>query len=202
MAASVSLPLSLNLKDDKYVVILRGPQHSGKSTLAASLFREAGPDVSVVVSADDHFTSFDPERKAQVYNFRAEDLSAAHSDCFARFTGALKAKKRLVIVDNVNAEPAHFMKYVAAAEKTAPPYRVLFVEFHCQDVKLLQSREKTQTPRHSVPDYVIERSIAQLAQGARPEGVMVVDCNLGEDVQAVSTKRRCVTLAETQPEPR
>ena len=97
----------------KQVFILQGPQGSGKST-----FTKGHPH-AVVCSADAFFMGSDG-----VYHFTAGKLDAVHQWCLRRFVELLTAKedphgppsRKLVIVDNTNAQRWEMSTYVQLAK--------------------------------------------------------------------------------------
>lgn len=94
------------------VIILRGISCSGKTTLARQL-RSVHEGAVHIFSADDYFLD-----DSGHYNFRASQLSEAHSLCLYRFLNAVRSSDPtdLIIVDNTNLQVFEVAPYYAGAE--------------------------------------------------------------------------------------
>lgn len=187
----------LNLKDHKYVIIMQGPQYSGKSTLAGKIKTVAGQGMCEVVSADDHFTTINADGMAS-YKFVGSELPAAHHECFSHFCKAIVDGKRLIVVDNTNADYLNYVRTARLATRAA--YKIIVIQLVCENVQLLIQRGWRSL--HSVPDFAIERTIKSIQEPKLEDsGVVKITGFLGEDIAVNSKKPRFVTLT-SNPIPR
>ena len=105
----------------KTVIIMRGISGSGKSTRAKELAAAHDEFAVSICSADDFFM------RNGVYEFRRQDLAAAHAQCLRDFVNALWEGVPLVIVDNTNTRISEFQPYARVALMAG--YEVRFEEF-------------------------------------------------------------------------
>lgn len=92
--------------EEKTVIIMRGVPGSGKSTYARQYFPRA-----FLVSADLYHTD-----ELGNYNWKGENVAAAHSWAKKQFKEALERGEALVLVDNTNTEWWEMEPYYDMAE--------------------------------------------------------------------------------------
>lgn len=93
----------------------------------------------VICEADDWFID-----KNGKYTFDNKKLGHAHTYCMNKFDAALKAKRSLVIVSNVNCETKHLKYYLDNAKENG--YKVFSI--------VIENRNNTKSV-HNVPDSSI-----------------------------------------------
>ena len=121
----------------KKVIILRGTQNSGKSTVA-KMFGEN----SIICCADDYFTD-----NWGNYNFDPNLLGVAHRKCQEKFINALNDSDiDTIVVSNTNAKQKDFQFYIDEAEKHDIIVFSLVVE-----------RRHNNLNNHNVPQEAIDR---------------------------------------------
>jgi predicted kinase len=106
------------------LIILRGPQGCGKTTLALHLqqLMAGGPEEVIHLEADQWHTDSQGN-----YRFDKSKVKEAHDACFEMAKLGL-SKGCTVIVSNVFAETWQFEQYIAAAEELDIPSFVMLVE--------------------------------------------------------------------------
>jgi hypothetical protein len=92
--------------NSRTVILMRGVQGSGKSTLVNAIQQRHGKDDTVVCSADDFFTT------ARAYVYDSAKVEMAHEECKQAMTTAMVAQKSLIIVDNTHANIVDVAKYM------------------------------------------------------------------------------------------
>lgn len=106
----------------KILYIMRGLPGSGKSTMAQAIAKAetlAGKSVKIA-SAD--FYHYDETRN---YNFKVENLAAAHEQCRKTCEDAMRHGTDIVILDNTNIKKMDYQIYLYLAEQYK--YTVQFV---------------------------------------------------------------------------
>lgn len=122
---------------NKRIIILRGTQNSGKSTVA-KLFGEN----SIICCADDYFTD-----NWGNYNFDPNLLGVAHRICREKFINALDDPDiDTIVVANTNATQKDFQFYIDSAEQHGNMVFSLVVE-----------RRHNNLNNHNVPPEAIDR---------------------------------------------
>jgi RNase adaptor protein for sRNA GlmZ degradation len=129
------------------VVILRGVSGSGKSTVA-KLYEELG---FYIASADKYFWTIDHR-----YVFDATKLQEAHDYCFAMFKMHLLEEHGNVVVDNTNTTEREIKRYVDYANERGHRLISLVVEKRHDNYSI-----------HDVPDAVVKKQAARLAQSIK-----------------------------------
>ena len=124
----------------KTVIILRSTSGAGKSTFAEYITSLKSENYTIVC-ADDYFV----DSKGN-YNFNAQDLGKAHSECRQKFLNALSIGTELVVVANTNSKPSEFEFYEEAAKEF--DYQVFFI--------VLEKRHNNNN-LHNCPQSSIER---------------------------------------------
>lgn len=109
------------------VIIMRGPSGSGKTTLAEKIYNNFEGMNKKILSADNYHIDVDGN-----YNWKPENIKAAHLDCYSKFLMAcgisyqlnqddgIRGRKEepcLIMVDNTNIKQWEFEKYVAIAKQ-------------------------------------------------------------------------------------
>ena len=130
--------------EPKTVLIMRGIQGSGKSTMAKLLCRPFGLN-GKIHSTDSYF--YDEQMN---YRFNPTKLPEYRAKNLAAFEKSLKGGLEMVICDNVNARHAYYAEYVALAKKYG--YRVAIVTMPHPTTDEAVGRNK-----HGVPHEAIER---------------------------------------------
>lgn len=129
------------------VIILQGLPGSGKSSFADT-------QDALVCSADSyHMTD-------KGYEFRPENQTLAHKECFKKFANAIYAKSPYIIVDNTNTTIYEVLPYIVLAR--AFDYDVTLRRFNCSKVTS-HSRNI-----HDVPFDVITKMDINLCQFKLP----------------------------------
>lgn len=100
----------------KKLVIMRGAPGSGKSTYVKQNYPNA-----VVCSADFYHTDENGN-----YNWRPENVAAAHASCQANCSHAMAESQEVVVVDNTNTRLKEMQPYLKLAETLG--YEVVVVQ--------------------------------------------------------------------------
>jgi predicted ABC-type ATPase len=126
----------------KKVVIMRGLQGSGKTTMAELLVGENG----VIHSTDDYFVVNGK------YFFDRTKLIENHAKNFAAFCESLKIGIPMVICDNTNARVEHFQHYMQAAEKAG--YMVSIMTMLHPTPEIAAERTVHNVPLHTIQNVL------------------------------------------------
>ncbi len=94
---------------NKQMIIMSAVSGMGKSTYAKSLTKDHPS--AIILSADDYHINTDG-----VYDWKIENLSAAHLDCKIRTKAAIEAEIELIIIDNTNISPVDAAWYYEEAK--------------------------------------------------------------------------------------
>lgn len=118
---------------------MRGLSGSGKSTKINALLKKYGGDEDHIFSADNYWIQqtldrrrkgeeVSPEDELEEYrqNWSRERLGAAHGWNIKNFQAAIDLGISPIIVDNTNAKPFDFQKYIEYADKAG--YKIVFEE--------------------------------------------------------------------------
>jgi hypothetical protein len=153
----------------KKAIILSGISGSGKSKYAVDymryqypsvvepveLFESLGMGAGRIVSADSHFLNDNGE-----YLFKPEELTLAHSECFAAYLfHLLNGNGSDVIVDNTNLSEIEIAPYMLAA--TTFGYEPEVRTFVCESGQ--QVKECAARNSHGLPLSAVERQWKKLS---------------------------------------
>lgn len=120
----------------KTLIIVRGAQGSGKSTVAGAL-GDAFPQ-------GEHYEADQYWMKDGEYKFNLAELGYAHDWCHMQVSAALKSGVSTVIVANTFTKVWEFAEYI----REAMSYGYAIQVIHCQS---------TYTDIHNVPTDVVKR---------------------------------------------
>lgn len=134
----------------KTLLLLRGVQGCGKTTLAETLVELGKPD-AVCYCADDYFYRQSDLTGRVEYLFDPDKLHYAHKQCFASTKAAMADGKGLVMVHNT---------FSRASELT--PYIKLAQEFQYRPVSIVVENRHGSKDVHNVPQEVREEFASRI----------------------------------------
>lgn len=129
------------------MVILRGLQGSGKTTLAAKLATEAkaAGKTAVICTADDFFNV---EGR---YQFDASKLGQAHHECRRRARAACEARTDLVAIANTNLSTQERKPYLEMATEFGYVAEIAMVgDFSPEFAEVCAARNLHNVPREKI----------------------------------------------------
>lgn len=142
------------------LVIIRGPQGSGKTTFAKTAFVQyPDPKGFVVIEADDYFT------KGNNYKFDASKISDAHRYCKTTVENCLlhgheeNPPKNKVIVSNTFIMNEHVIPYIAFCNNNNIPFHVFRID------------ETRFQNRHGVDQKIVKQKIDEFNTQRLPGGL-------------------------------
>lgn len=131
----------------KKLVIFRGPSGSGKTTAAEAYTKANGGSF---FEADSFFVTANG-----VYEFDAQKLGRAHSDCQRRVREAMQRGDETVVVSNTSMTKWELNPYLAMAAELGYEVKVFRIK-QPWDAEVFAARNK-----HSVPVFVVQRQISK-----------------------------------------
>ena len=110
-------------EQQKTLVLLRGVQGSGKTSLARTITSFVDTKNKIMFAADDFFYQADGS-----YVFDIDKLHTAHKVCFEATVQTLDLGEPLVVVHNTFSRVAELTPYIKAAEERGYKTSVVVVE--------------------------------------------------------------------------